>query len=107
MSFARCRRISTPAQLEQVRATPRVRLFEDRKLQTSGGLSSLLKNVTNNTNSTLAKSVVGNVTGQVLAPVIGNVTTISLINSITAPIVYGAQHGNGVEGSARASPVSP
>ncbi len=89
MSFARCRRISRPRSSNRFAPHRACACSRTRKLTTSGGLVSLLKKVTNNTNATLAKSVVGNVTGQVLAPVIGNVTTIQLINSITAPIVYG------------------
>src|SRR5262245_32952312 len=94
----------TPAQVERVRATSGVRLFEDRKLKTSGSLLSLLKNTTNATNSTLATSVVGTVTSQAVTPLVGAVTTTQVVSNLTAPLVQqfsqGAQlkDGTGVAG---------
>ena len=86
----------SPLQVAQLRATPGVRLFEDRAVATRGSLMSLVKTVTNNTNSTLASTAVVKVVTTVATPVVSTVTTNPVLSKVTTPVVQGLSKSAGL-----------
>jgi subtilisin family serine protease len=95
----------TPAQVQSLQRDPAVRLYAERGVMTSGDLVSLLKGVTNNTNSTLASTFIGGTTTYASQFLLVPVLSIELVRSLTQPLVYASsskttlQDGTGVKNS--------
>jgi serine protease AprX len=104
-----------PWQLDELRHTRGVRVYEDRAIGTRsgllGGITSSLTSTTNKVtsaaNNTVASSPVGTVTGQVASPVVGTVTSTSLASAVFSPLVNTVSQSTALtDGSGVAAPTA-
>src|SRR5580765_78610 len=90
-----------PWQLEQLRASADVRLFEDRALMTRGSLLqavttqvvSTVNSVSSATNAAVATSPVGVITSGAATPLAASLLGTPVVSALTSPVVAGMSAG--------------
>ena len=89
----------TPAQVASLRASPGVRVFDDREVHTRGTLLGGVTDLVNGVNSTLAQNPLVQTVQTVAAPVVSTVACNPLVSTVTSPLVgtlQGVQDSTGL-----------
>ena len=87
----------TPSQVARLRATPGLRVYQDRQLRTSGSLLGGVQSLLNKANSTLANTFVVPTITQLVTPPVFSLLATPVLSSVTSPLVQGLSNSAGLK----------